>query len=142
MSGSSGNEDDALARETEGTDREALDSQAPFPPEPVEPFYQKLEYELLLGEPEGREAESGEKEREAPPALRDLPNSEAPPGLEGPQTQAKPPGPEGLQQPEDAEGERQGREEDRRPELTQNHREKEGIGGLPSPKRGPDENEP
>ena len=112
------------------------------PQEPVKLFYQKLEYELLLGEPDSREAESGEKEREAPPAPWDLPNSEAPPGLEGPQTQAKPPGPEGLQEPEDAEGERQGREEDRRPELTQNHREKEGIGGLPSPKRGPDENEP
>ena len=38
------------------------------PPDPVEPFYQKLEYELLQGKPDGREAESGEKEREAPPA--------------------------------------------------------------------------
>ena len=127
-------------------EREALNSQAPplppLPPEPIEPFYQKLEYELLLGEPDSREAESGEKEREAPTAPWDLPNSEAPPGLEGPQTQAKPPVPEGLQYPEDAEGERQGREEDRRSELTQSHREKEGIGGLLYLKRGPDKNEP
>ena len=115
MRDSSGNEDEAISRETEGTEREALDSQAPPPPEPVKPFYQKLEYELLLGEPDSREAKSGEKEREAPPAPWDLPNSEAPPGTEGPQTQTKPPVPEGLQDPEDAEGERQGREEDRRP---------------------------
>ena len=75
MSDSSGNEDEAIARETEGTEREALDSQAPPPPEPVKPFYQKLEYELLLGEPDGREAESGEKKQEAPRAPGDLPNS-------------------------------------------------------------------
>ena len=62
MSGSSGNKDDALARETEETDSEALDSQAPSPLEPVEPFYPKLEYELLLEGPDGREAESGEEE--------------------------------------------------------------------------------
>ena len=43
MSGSGGNEDNALARETEGTDSEALDSQALSLLEPVEPFYKKLE---------------------------------------------------------------------------------------------------
>ena len=85
MSDSSGNKDEAIARETVGTEREALDSKAPHPQEPVEPFYQKIEYELLLGEP-------------------DLQNSEAPPGTEGPQTQTKPQVSEGLQDPEDAEG--------------------------------------
>ena len=104
MSGSGGNEDDARAREKEETDSKALDSQAPSPLESVKPFHSKLEYEPPLEGPDGREAESGEEEREAPLAPWDPTNPEAPPGIEGPQTHAKPPVPEGLQGPEDVEG--------------------------------------
>ena len=49
---------------------------------------------------------------------------------------------EGLQDPEDAEGEQQERKEDRRPKLIQNHQEKEGIGGLPFPKRESEKRKP
>ena len=67
MRGRGGNEEEAPARETEGTDSEVHDFKSPTPPETVEPLYEKSVYEILLGGPDRREAEPGREEREALP---------------------------------------------------------------------------
>ena len=55
--------------------------------------------------------------------------------MDGEGSPNKAPVPEGVQDPEDAEEKRQEREEDSRPELTQNHQEKEEFGAPSKPDR-------
>ena len=65
----------------EERDREAQnlhDPKSSSPPEPAAPFYRRLVYEILLGEPDRQEAEGVEEEQKAVPEPEDLQNPEDP----------------------------------------------------------------